>query len=384
MDNYPHLLFKRHWQITPDTNYHLGECEAMIRAISNTPLRPQERDRLLTVSLIKGAQATAAIEGNTLSQEEVERIYLKGENLPPSKEYLQTEVENVINALNYLLQEVVRHGNEWPITPELLLDFHKRISQNLGDHIDAIPGRWRQDRRQVGPYLAPEHRFVPELMGKLCDWLREEFHYHIEQDFKTAVIQAIVTHVYIEWIHPFGDGNGRTGRLVEFFILLRSGLPSIASHIPSNFYNETRNEYYRQLNNARTQKDLSDFISYAVQGFRDGLEENLKIIQEGQMKIFWRNHVFESFADVKHTKTTVFKRKRALMFSIPINTLLTPSEILVKDPDVMREYSQFAKSTFETDLKDLVRMGLLIKADDKYLANTSKLLASLPERREPL
>jgi Fic family protein len=219
-------------------------------------------------------------------------------------------------------------------------------------------------------------------MQKLCNWLREEFHYHREQDFKTAVIQAIITHVYIEWIHPFADGNGRTGRLVEFFVLLRSGLPSIASHILSNFYNQTRTEYYRQLNNARKERDLSNFISYAVLGFRDGLEENLKIIQEGQMKIFWRNHVFESFSDVKYTKSTVFKRKRALMFSVPIDTFLSPSEILVKDPEVTRQYSQLAKSTFEADLKELVDMKLLIKAEDKYLANTSNLLASLPERRE--
>jgi hypothetical protein len=70
------------------------------------------------------------------------------------------------------------------------------------------------------------------------------------------------------------------------------------------------------------------------------------------------------------------------MFSVPIDTFLSPSEILVKDPEVTRQYSQLAKSTFEADLKELVDMKLLIKAEDKYLANTSNLLASLPERRE--
>lgn len=382
MDDYPHLIFKKHWQITPQTNYRLGECEAIIRAISQTPLRPKERDRMLKVSLIKGAQATTAIEGNTLSQEDIERIYLAKEKLPPSKEYLQIEVENIIEAFNYLLNEVVRAGNEWPITPELILKFHKMISKNLGDHMDAIPGRWRDDRRQVGPYLAPEHRFVPELMERLCRWLREEFHYHDgRQDFSTAVVQAIITHVYIEWVHPFGDGNGRTGRLVEFFILLRYGLPSITSHILSNFYNETRTEYYRQLNNARKERDLTGFIAYAVQGFRDGLEENLRIIQEGQRKIFWRNYVYESFSDVKYTKSSVFKRKRGLMFAVKIDRLLTSSEIRMADPKIAEEYSQLAKSTFDNDLKELVTMGLLLKFDDKYMANTSVLYGALPEKR---
>jgi Fic family protein len=383
MEDYPHLSFERRWEITKETEYQLGECDAMIRAISLTPLRPKERDRLLTVSLIKGAHATAAIEGNTLSQRDIEQIYLEGKDLPRSREYQQIEVENVLDALNYLLREVVRGGNNWPITPTLLLDFHKMITQNLGEHIDAIPGQWRVDRRSVGPYLAPEHRYVPELMDNLCEWIRREFHYHHnDQDFKTAVIQAIVTHVYIEWIHPFADGNGRTGRLVEFFILLRKGLPAIASHILSNFYNQTRDEYYRQLNNARLERDLTGFINYAVQGFRDGLEENLQIIHEGQMKIFWRHHVYESFSDLKYKKTEVFKRKRALMFSIPINKLLTATEIMTADPDVTVSYARLAKSTFATDLKELVDLQLLLKIDDKYQANTSNLLALLPERRE--
>lgn len=382
MEGYPHLLFKKHWDVTSDTNYKLGECEAMIKAISQTPLRPKERDQMLNVSLIKGAHATTAIEGNTLTQEEVEKIYIEGEKLPPSKEYLQIEVENVIGAYNYLLKEVVRKGKEWPISPALIKEFHRMISKNLGEHIDTIPGRWREDRRQVGPYLAPEHQYVPELIKRLCEWVKYEFHYHKGQDFKTSILQAIITHVYIEWIHPFADGNGRTGRLVEFFILLRYGLPSITSHILSNFYNQTRTEYYRQLNNARKERNLTKFIDYAVQGFRDGLDENLKLIQDGQMKIFWRNYVYESFADMKYVKSSVFKRKRGLMFAIPIHRLLTSSEILLADSEIFRQYSELKKSTFDNDLKELVSMELLLKIEDKYMANTSVLYDALPEKRE--
>ena len=61
---------------------------------------------MLAVSLRKGARATTAIEGNTLSEEEVFRIDA-GENLPPSKEYLQIEVKNVIEALNQIRTEVI-------------------------------------------------------------------------------------------------------------------------------------------------------------------------------------------------------------------------------------------------------------------------------------
>ena len=72
-----------------------------------------------------------------------------------------------------------------------------------------------------------------------------------KQSFQDPVIQAIVAHVYIAMIHPFGDGNGRTARLIEFYILLRAGLPDMASHILSNHYNDTRQEYYRRLDQMR-------------------------------------------------------------------------------------------------------------------------------------
>lgn len=380
MEGYPHIKFREHWEISSQTEYHLGECEAMVRAISNTPLRPQDRGKLLTVSLVKGAQATTAIEGNTLTQEEVERIF-EGEELPPSREYLQKEVKNVIDAFNWLLDKVVRDGKEWPVTPELIQKFHMMISRDLGEHLDAIPGRWREDRRQVGPYLTPEHRHVPGLIDKLCKWIKEEFHFHKNQDFRTAVIQAIVTHVYIEWIHPFGDGNGRTGRMIEFFVLLRAGLPSIASHILSNFYNQTRTDYYRQLNIGRKQQSLTNFIEYAVLGFRDGLVENLKIIQAGQLKIFWRNHIFESFSDIQYTKRNVFKRKRDLMLSAPIDRWLTPDEIITTKTEVIKEYASLGTETLKRDLKELIKMGLLVQKGKLFHANTQTLQASLPEKK---
>ncbi len=380
MEMYEHISFKRNWEVTLPIAKLLGECEAMVKVIANTPLRPQDRQKLLVVSLIKGAQATTAIEGNTLSQEEIERVY-EGENLPPSREYLQKEVTNVIDAFNTLLAEVITDRHEWPITPELLQRFHVMIARDLGDHLDAIPGRWRADRRTVGPYLTPEHRYIPELIDQLCRWLRDEFHFHQEQDFQTAVIQAMVTHVYIEWIHPFGDGNGRTGRLVEFFILLRAGLPSITSHILSNFYNQTRTDYYRHLNNCRKERSLSKFIGYAVQGFRDGLMDNLKVIQSGQLKIFWRNHIYETFSDYPYTKRIVFKRKRDLMLAMPIDKALSLEEMITTKPEVTIAYSTLGHNTLLRDIRELIHMDLLIQIGKKYQANTISLQRSFPDKK---
>lgn len=380
MDGYNHISFRREWGITVDSAYLLGECHALVHALTDIPLLPEYRQRLLSVSLRKGAQATTAIEGNTLSEKEIERLQ-EGWSLPPSKEYLQIEVNNILSAFNALLSEIVTEDKVYIITPDLIKDFHRMIGKDLGKYFDAIPGRFRDDSRYIGPYLAPEHKYMPELVSKLCIWLGKEFHYNKGQDFATAVVQAIVTHVYIEWIHPFGDGNGRTGRLLEFYILLRAGLPSIVSHILSNFYNLTRPEYYRQIDKARKKKNLTEFIGYALQGFRDGLKENLNIIQENQFSIFWQHYIYETFADLKYTKKGAFKRKRALMLQMPLNKEFTVDEILELSPDIAKKYATYGRATVLRDLKELQELKLLRKVGRNYTANTKILKAMMPGKR---
>ena len=79
----------------------LGQCVAYTKAISNTPIMPQFYDELMRLALRKGAQATTAIEGNTLSDEEIAKLQ-EGQKLPPSKEYQDIEVRNSLDAVNEL------------------------------------------------------------------------------------------------------------------------------------------------------------------------------------------------------------------------------------------------------------------------------------------
>jgi Fic family protein len=113
----------------------------------------------------------------------------------------------------------------------LIKTFHYNIGKNLGEHLRAAPGQFRNAGHNVvvGSYKPPLGKDVIPLVIRLCDWLKGTFHYEDgKQNFIEQVIQAVVCHVYIAWIHPFGDGNGRTARLIEFYLLLRAGLPDIA------------------------------------------------------------------------------------------------------------------------------------------------------------
>lgn len=314
---YPQLSFRKSWSLDSGTLRLLGKCEGIVDAVCRLPLQPAYRRKLLNVSLIKGAQATTAIEGNTLTEGEVSDVAL-GERLPPSKEYQQREVRNILDVMNRLLSDAADGRGGELISETLIRQLHRDVGKDLGEHFDAIPGQFRTDERTVGPYKTPRAVDAPLLVQQLCTWLIDEFGFQTgRQSFADAVVQAIVTHVYLEWIHPFGDGNGRTGRLLEFYVLLRAGNPDIASHILSNFYNQTRPEYYRQLDRAGRSQDLTSFIQYALQGYHDGLVEIMNQLEANVREVSWRSYVHDVFADVKFRKKTVFKRRRRLALCLP-------------------------------------------------------------------
>ena len=143
MQEYQHIAFQKNWRLDEETFFMLGQCESIIQAISSAPITPEYRKQLLVVSLRKGAMATTAIEGNTLSEEEVSRVD-EGENLPPSKEYLQIEVKNIIDALNNIRSEVITDNKAFVLSPEMIERFNYYVGKNLGDHFQSMPGKFRE------------------------------------------------------------------------------------------------------------------------------------------------------------------------------------------------------------------------------------------------
>ncbi len=378
---YPHLSFIKNWELSPKSMFLLGQCQAFVQAISNAGILPQYYSELMNLSLTKGAQATTAIEGNSLSIEEVNQIR-RGDSLPPSKDYQEKEVKNILEAYNDILDRVVNYKQTELITPSSLKRYHRIIGKSLGKYFDAIPGQFRNDNRIVGTYRCPDHQDVDDLIDRYCNWMKKEFHYDRGQEFYEYVIQAIVAHVYLEWIHPFGDGNGRLGRLVELYILLRGGIPNIASHILSNYYNMTRPQYYAELSEATEKISLTSFIEYALLGFRDGLEQTLKTIQKSQLEITWQKFVYDQFSSQKMGQKEVFKRRRRLALEMPYDRWLTREELVFINPQVASNYRNVSEKTIDRDIKILLDLNLIEfdRENQRYRSMISQLTTLLAQK----
>ncbi|MDR2964760.1 MAG: Fic family protein [Treponema sp.] len=376
-----HISFKRCWKLSEKSTNLLGQCYAYINSMANIPFQPDYHKQLLTVSLNKGALATTAIEGNTLTEEELAQV-LNGKDLAPSKKYQQKEVENIIDAFNTILIELVNKRTPEIVSPELIKRFNKMVGKDIGENFNGNPGQLRKRNVTVGSaYRPPSFEMVETLVKKLCDWLLKEFHYGHDQNFDDAVIQAIVTHVYIAWIHPFLDGNGRTARLLEFYLLMRAGVPNIASHILSNHYNNTRTTYYHRLQKTTETGDLSAFIEYALEGFCDGLENIINIIHKDQIEITWKNYihdVIEKMQDEGKSEKTL-RRLRQLAYYIPGDRFYNINDIKIINSRIAKEYMKLNDITLRRDLEILVEKKLLKADKNKYSANHALLQSFLPE-----
>lgn len=357
----------------------LGECASKCEHIANTPLRPDIRHKLHLVYLAKGVQATTAIEGNTLSQAEVMARIEGKSSLPASKEYLGLEVDNIIRACNRIGQTVAA-GRDEQITVALLCDYNADVLLDLELPEGVVPGRLRRYDVGVGMYRGPGHVYVPKLIERLCRWLNgSDFDMPGLPPSAVGILKAVLAHLYIAWIHPFGDGNGRTARLAELDILMRSGIPSPAAHLLSNHYNATRSEYYRQLDAASCEQTPTGFVKYAIQGFLDGLREQLELVTGQTRDIVWRNYVHERFKEI-HSAAARRQRHVVLDLSNQANPV-AKAEIPSLTPRLRKAYAGKTDKTLSRDLSKLLKMELLATARGEYFPNRGLIEAFLPMRR---
>lgn len=357
----------------------LGEATSKCEHIAEVPLQPAYAARLHQILLAKGVRATTAIEGNTLSQEEVEKRIEGKHDLPPSKEYLGQEVDNILQATNMILKHI-DDDKMGVLSTERIKEYNRVVLEKLSLTEGVIPGEIRSHDVVVGGYRGAPGEDCEYLLQRMCEWLNASEPWVPGAGAEaTGILKAIVAHLYIAWIHPFGDGNGRTARLVEYEILVSAGVPSAAAHLLSNHYNETRSEYYRHLGVASKEKGGSvRFVEYALQGFVDGLRQQLQLVRRQQLMIAWRDYVSEQF---RARDTSAGKRQREVVLALSAAHQPVPAHDITRlNPDLAVAYASKTPRTVIRDLNALIRMELIERVQGGYRARIERILAFLPLR----
>lgn len=369
----------------------LGEAASKSDHVRRALLRPEVADDLLNVFLVKGALATTAIEGNTLSEEEVRQVFEDQLKLPPSKEYLAQEIRNVLDAFECIREEILPDAADADLTVEKIKLYNRLVLDGLPVDDDVEPGEIRKHSVVVGRYRGAPAGDCEYLLERLCDWMNSnEFKAPSDRPELApplAILKAVLAHLYLAWIHPFGDGNGRTARLLELHVLLASRFPQPVTQLLSNHYNQTRGEYYRQLDKTSSE-GLNGFLLYAVEGFVEELRAQLDRIWTMQYVDRWEQYLYQRFGE---TRTDSQRRQlrlvkdlskasiqRATKHPLPPLKPIPRGELRRLSPALAEAYAGKTERTLTRDLNALEGDGLIQRWEEGWVPNSDSVLAFMP------
>jgi Fic family protein len=373
--SHPWLTFALDLQQAPPRLWMLlGEAKSKCEALGRIPMPQHVAEELHRVYLVKGVQGTTAIEGNTLSEEQVRKILDGKLELPPSQEYLRKEVENIIGACEAIVKRAVT-GKGHGFSYNLICAFNKLVLNNLEVKSEVTPGKVRTYSVGVARYLGAPYQDCQYLLQRLCSWLNEMRSH--SQSLGDEIIRAIIAHLYLAWIHPFGDGNGRTARLMEFHILVNAGVPTPAAHLLSNHYNLTRSKYLETLDQtSKSGGKVAPFVQYALEGFVEQLREQIMLVSGHQVQLAWKDFINEQFAE--STSATDIRR-RDLLHALSWRPAKR-ANIRTLNQRIEKEYRDKTDKTITRDLNWLVERKLVKEEGGVYAARSEMIFGFLPER----
>jgi Fic family protein len=216
----PDALSDRPIMLTSKTAADVADAERAIAVFDAEAATLADTEALARILLRAESVASSRIEGLEVGARRLLRAEAAIELGAETSDVTATEVLSNIDAIAAAVKSI--NPGE-PITLDLLLDFHRRLL--AGTRLDTHAGTIREEQNWIGgssynpcsaAFVPPPPEYVPGLLDDLCRFCNSN-------DIP-AVAQAAIAHAQFETIHPFVDGNGRTGRALIHLVLRRRGL----------------------------------------------------------------------------------------------------------------------------------------------------------------
>jgi Fic family protein len=268
-------MFKPHFTITPHLASMLMKIESLKAQINDLPINSTVLASLRESAQLSSVHYSTMIEGNKLTEEEVE-LTIKDKKTLPGRERDQWEVLGYYQALD----EVEQLKQQATIDESQIKKIHALLLGGGTKKIKPTPYRTvqnviRDSSSKAIVYLPPEAKDVPQLMKELILWINNN---RIELPIP---ILAAIGHYQFATIHPYIDGNGRTARLLTTLILHMNGYGLKGIYSLDEYYAKNLPAYYSALSvgpshnyyMGREESDITQWIEYFCQGLLRSFEK---------------------------------------------------------------------------------------------------------------
>ena len=291
----------------------LIEAKTAAGVLNRLPYLPQWIEQAHEEQLRLEAIGTTRIEGAEFTERE------RDEALAPdaSTRAGLTHSQRQLRAANTTYRWLREQPADRPVTAELVLGIHRRIVTGCDDD-HCEPGAIRRAGSNVtfGNPVCRGAEAGAELAGAfdgLGQAIGREFRGH------DRIIQAMAAHYHIGAMHPFDDGNGRTARALEAFMLRRAGVNDMVMVSLSNYYYEHQQEYLAALYDSRVSgHDLTQFLTFALPAITDRCNALAGEIETHSKRLLYREFARSLFGRLRTRRRRVLAERQLRI----IDTLL--------------------------------------------------------------
>lgn len=334
---------------------HIAEAKILYMTIAGIPILPNIAARLEEDLIRRSIFGTAAIEGNPLSEEDVNKV-LSREDMKGKIEKSEKQIRN-LREVYQIIKKTHPAAAPLELKEDLIKELHKIITKEC-ETPENIPGQYRSrpvkvgDEAHGGVYTPPKILDdIKNLMSFFVGWINSE-----EVLKEDPAVRACLAHYYLGLIHPFDNGNGRTARAVEAILLKSAGIKFVP-HMLSNYYYKNIDDYFRafSLSERNETNDITPFVEFYLKGLVSSLEEI-------KSRIFSWIRVFtlKEYYDFLRKKREVSQRQLDLLGLL----LQVPGEFSMKDlfeRDVFKIiYRNVSERTARRDLDSLTHQKLIV------------------------
>jgi Fic family protein len=351
----------------PEIVSKVARVDALAKVIHGIPLPPAVQRRIDALNIVRAVRGTTGIEGTEVSESEVERIISAPPEQPvlaDTRQRAEQEVRNaehVMRFVDYLLRQDPNH----PVTEDLVRKIHQLTTENI-EYEANEPGVYRNHSVHAGTYVPPRTgELVRQRMEEFIEWFNND-----KPKGWPPAVRAIVAHFYVVSIHPFGDGNGRTARGVESFLLYQGGINALGFYSLANYYYQLRTEYEAMLDYVRfqTNGNITPFIDFALTGLVAEQEAVHEQILAEVTIIAFRDFARERLAEDRKLGTKHGERMFHFLLGLPEEPVLI-SQLRKGGHPLSQLYHGIGPKTISRDLNYLESRGLIKIERDQIRAN---------------